>query len=82
MEVPVESDGSTRATSAKYKPNKRRARVLIDKRRARPPGQGADRAHSTHASVPMPIDPIMAAAVERAARDVALSEKLRRDVAW
>ena len=32
MEVPTERDGITRATSAKYKPNKRRARVLIDKR--------------------------------------------------
>ena len=77
MEVPSESDGITRATSAKYKPNKRRARVLIDKRSVL--GRRVkELVQVFHARLgPDADDPIMAAAVARAAETVALSENLR-----
>ena len=77
MDTPVESVSVTRAAPAKPKPNKRRARVQIDKRFflgrriAQLTAIFAERAGLDDANDP---DPMLQAAVEKAARLVALTE--------
>ena len=77
METPVENATDTRAISAKPKPNKRRARVQVDHRYAI--GRRVKELVAVFRARlgPDADDPIVAAAIARAAETVALSEQLR-----
>jgi hypothetical protein len=74
MEIPVESVGITRVTSAKSKPNKRRARVLIDKRSVLGRRSVALAATYRARLGAVAADPVVTAAIEKAARLTALAE--------
>ena len=76
MEVPIENATVTRAAPAKPKPNKRRARVSVDKRFA--VGRRVKQLAITfreRLNLNVDGDPLLLAAVERAARLTALAEQ-------
>jgi len=76
MEVPAESVGITRAASAKPKPNKRRARVSIDKRFVL--GRRVKQLTATfreRLGLDADPDPLLLTAIERAAQLQALAEQ-------
>lgn len=77
METPARSAAVTGGKPARPKPNKRRARVLIDKRYAL--GRRVKELTATFRARigPDADDPITDAAIRRAAETVALSEDLR-----
>jgi hypothetical protein len=76
MEIPADSVGIARVTSAKPKPNKRRARVSIDKRFA--VGRRIKELTATFCerlNLDANADPLLLAAIDRAAQLQALAEQ-------